>query len=85
MSVSLLLARETRADGGEGASMSWQLHVPRELKFTTSVQEKQSWGPRASVAGAGKGTKGRRGRVGKDTGESAWGWMARGRTLPLTS
>ena len=41
--------------------------------------------PRASVAGAGKGTKGRHGRVGKDTGASAWGWMARGRTLPLTS
>ena len=40
---------------------------------------------RASVAGAGKGTKGRHGRVGKDTGASAWGWMARGRTLPLTS
>ena len=41
--------------------------------------------PRPSVAGAGTGTKGRHGAVGEGTGESSWGWMARGRTLPLTS
>lgn len=47
MSSSAILtfpSGEACANGGEEGSVSWQLHIPMEFKFTSSAQEKESRG-----------------------------------------